>query len=160
MAVTIIVMACLVAAATAGVVPATPITYATTGYHGAPDAKVVVEDYNDHPQYSFSYKVHDVVTGDSKSQQETRDGDIVQGSYSVVEPDGIQRTVDYTADSHNGFNAVVHREPLGANVASVTKVAAPISYAAAPVVHASPVFHTAPVVHTSPFAYSPPIYHH
>ncbi|CAK1593880.1 unnamed protein product [Parnassius mnemosyne] len=183
----IIVLACLVAAAAAGFVPATPITYATTGHHGAPVAytspitkyaavapvaKVAIEDYNDHPQYSFSYEVHDAVTGDSKSQHETRDGDVVQGSYSVVDPDGIQRTVDYTADSHNGFNAVVHREPLGAKEVSVTKVAAPVSYAAAPVVHASPVyhtapvvhaspvFHTAPVVHTSPFAYSSPIYHH
>lgn len=31
------------------------------------------------------------------------------GSYSLVEPDGTTRTVDYTADDHNGFNAVVHR---------------------------------------------------
>ncbi|CAG9784928.1 unnamed protein product [Diatraea saccharalis] len=29
--------------------------------------------------------------------------------YTVVEPDGSIRTVDYTADKHNGFNAVVHK---------------------------------------------------
>lgn len=34
------------------------------------------------------------------------------GSYSVVEPDGTVRTVIYTADSINGFNAVVQRGPL------------------------------------------------
>lgn len=34
------------------------------------------------------------------------------GSYSVVEPDGTLRTVIYTADSINGFNAVVQRGPL------------------------------------------------
>lgn len=48
-----------------------------------------------------------------KSQHETRDGDVVKGQYSLVEPDGSIRTVDYTADKHNGFNAVVHKtEPL------------------------------------------------
>lgn len=48
-----------------------------------------------------------------KSQHETRDGDVVKGQYTVVEPDGSIRTVDYTADKHNGFNAVVHKtEPL------------------------------------------------
>lgn len=31
------------------------------------------------------------------------------GQYSLVEPDGSIRTVDYTADKHNGFNAVVHK---------------------------------------------------
>lgn len=31
------------------------------------------------------------------------------GQYTVVEPDGSIRTVDYTADKHNGFNAVVHK---------------------------------------------------
>lgn len=46
-------------------------------------------------------------TGDQKSQYETRDGDVVKGQYSLVEPDGTVRTVDYTADPHNGFNAVV-----------------------------------------------------
>lgn len=33
----------------------------------------------------------------------------VPGQYTVVEPDGSIRTVDYTADKHNGFNAVVHK---------------------------------------------------
>lgn len=31
------------------------------------------------------------------------------GQYSLVEADGSIRTVDYTADKHNGFNAVVHK---------------------------------------------------
>lgn len=31
------------------------------------------------------------------------------GQYSLVEPDGSIRTVDYTADKHSGFNAVVHK---------------------------------------------------
>lgn len=62
-----------------------------------------------HPKYSFKYGVHDAHTGDVKSAHESRDGDVVKGSYSLVEPDGSVRTVDYTADKHNGFNAVVTR---------------------------------------------------
>lgn len=34
------------------------------------------------------------------------------GSYSIVEPDGNVRTVLYTADPINGFQAVVQRAPL------------------------------------------------
>lgn len=75
----------------------------------------------------------DALTGDSKSQHETRDGDVVHGSYSLIDSDGTKRTVDYTADPVNGFNAVVHREPLVKAVAAapvVAKVAAPLAYAA------------------------------
>lgn len=61
------------------------------------------------PKYSFKYGVNDYHTGDIKSQQESRDGDVVKGQYSVVEPDGSIRTVEYTADKHSGFNAVVHK---------------------------------------------------
>lgn len=34
---------------------------------------------------------------------------MVKGEYSLVEPDGTTRKVTYTADDHNGFNAVVHK---------------------------------------------------
>ncbi|XP_046483218.1 uncharacterized protein [Neodiprion pinetum] len=67
-------------------------------------------DYNPNPEYSYSYNVHDENTGDVKSQQETRRGDVVEGSYSLIEADGTRRIVEYTADAHNGFNAVVHKE--------------------------------------------------
>ncbi|KAL0266859.1 UNVERIFIED_CONTAM: hypothetical protein PYX00_009295 [Menopon gallinae] len=48
-----------------------------------------------------------------KSHWETREGDKVEGSYRLVEPDGAVRTVKYAADDHNGFNAVVTREKHG-----------------------------------------------
>ncbi|XP_031788263.1 cuticle protein 19.8 [Nasonia vitripennis] len=64
-----------------------------------------------HPQYSYVYDVQDAVTGDSKSQHEERDGDVVRGGYSFIESDGSRRIVDYVADSVNGFNAVVRKEP-------------------------------------------------
>ncbi|XP_055610773.1 cuticle protein 19-like [Uranotaenia lowii] len=66
-------------------------------------------DYYAPPKYAFKYGVNDFHTGDVKSQHETRDGDVVKGQYSLVEPDGSVRTVDYTADKHSGFNAVVHK---------------------------------------------------
>lgn len=61
--------------------------------------------------YSLLSGVSDYHTGDVKTQHEERDGDVVKGSYSVVEPDGTLRTVTYTADHKNGFNAVVSRTP-------------------------------------------------
>ncbi|XP_055698893.1 larval cuticle protein A3A-like isoform X2 [Phlebotomus papatasi] len=94
---------------------------------------VVADDYDPNPQYSYSYDIQDALTGDSKNQQESRNGDVVQGSYSLVEPDGTRRIVEYTADPVNGFNAVVHREPLATKVVAaapaVAKIAAPIGYA-------------------------------
>ncbi|XP_022905951.1 cuticle protein 19-like [Onthophagus taurus] len=66
-------------------------------------------DFYTIPKYVFKYGVNDFYTGDIKSQQESRDGDIVKGKYSLVEPDGSVRIVEYTADKHSGFNAVVHK---------------------------------------------------
>lgn len=95
---------------------------------------VAVSEYDPAPSYAFAYNIQDSLTGDQKSQQESRNGDVVQGSYSLVEPDGSIRTVcfslrehlpitqqmtkfifpqvTYTADSINGFNAVVEKTPL------------------------------------------------
>ncbi|XP_064076817.1 cuticle protein 7-like [Vanessa tameamea] len=61
------------------------------------------------PRYEFNYAVNDPHTGDNKKQSEVRDGDVVKGSYSLTEPDGTLRVVDYSADSVRGFNAVVKR---------------------------------------------------
>ncbi|XP_031338246.1 cuticle protein 21-like [Photinus pyralis] len=109
---------------------AAPVAYA------APLAKAVVaEEYDPNPQYSYAYDIQDHLTGDSKSQHESRNGDYVEGSYSVAESDGTLRIVDYTADPVNGFNAVVRKEPLVAKVAAApVAVAAPFAkLAAAPI---------------------------
>lgn len=98
------------------------------------------------PQYSFGYDVQDALTGDYKGHTEQRNGDLVTGSYSVVDPDGTRRIVDYAADSINGFNAVVRREPLV--VAAPARVVAPVP---APVIAArAPVFAPAPLVARAP----------
>ncbi|KAK9739563.1 Insect cuticle protein [Popillia japonica] len=86
-------------------------------------------DYYAYPKYEFNYGVSDGHTGDQKSQAEVRDGDVVKGSYSLHEADGTIRTVHYTADDHNGFNAVVSRS--GHAVHPV--VVAPKVIAAAPI---------------------------
>lgn len=65
----------------------------------------------------------DIKTGDIKEQIEERDGDSVKGEYSVVEPDGTVRKVEYQADDHNGFNAVVTKTGH-----SVHPVASPHTY--------------------------------
>ena len=142
------------------------VLHAPVGLAAAPVvAHEVNAEYDPHPQYSYSYDVQDASTGDFKNQHEVRDGDVVQGSYSLIESDGTRRTVDYTADSVNGFNAVVHKEPAG--VALKTVAAAPVVHHApvfhsAPLVHQSPVYHSAHLVHSEPFhTYSyPTLYHH
>jgi hypothetical protein len=118
-----------------------------------PVAKAAVavspEPYDPHPQYNYGYSVSDGLTGDSKTATESRDGDVVKGQYSLVEPDGSIRTVTYTADPVNGFNAVVDRS---APTAVVKAAAVPVAKVAAPVYAAAPVAKVAP-----PLAYAAPV---
>ncbi|KAG7204443.1 hypothetical protein KM043_004879 [Ampulex compressa] len=79
------------------------------GLHGYNHHSDHEHDYYSRPKYTFNYGVHDPHTGDVKTQHEVRDGDVVHGSYSVNEPDGSVRIVEYTADDQNGFNAVVKK---------------------------------------------------
>ena len=120
-----------------------PLAYAAPAVAKVAAPVAIDTDYDPNPQYSYAYDIQDALTGDSKSQQESRSGDVVQGSYSLVEPDGTVRTVDYTADPVNGFNAVVHKTPLAAPVA---KVAAPVAYAA-PAVYAAPAAYAAKAIY-------------
>uniref|UniRef100_A0A2A4JMG9 Cuticle protein n=1 Tax=Heliothis virescens TaxID=7102 RepID=A0A2A4JMG9_HELVI len=120
---------------------------------------------------SFSYGVSDPHTGDVKSQHETRVGDSVVGQYSLLDSDGTKRTVDYAADAHSGFNAVVRKDPaLYAHAAPVLAHAAPVVAHAAPVAYAAPIAHAAPLAHgyshgvasygavAAPLAYSAGVY--
>lgn len=108
------------------------------------------------PQYSYGYDVQDALTGDYKGHQEHRNGDLVTGSYTVVDPDGTRRIVDYAADPLNGFNAVVRREPLV--VAAPTRVVAPTPvlapapapFASSPLVAPAPLYPRAPLFAPAP----------
>jgi hypothetical protein len=130
-----------VAAPLAYAAPAVARVAAPLAYAAPAVAKVAAPvgldtDFDPPPQNRYAYDIQDALTGDVKSQHESRDGDVVQGTYSLVEPDGTVRTVEYAADPVNGFNAVVHKTPLAAPVA---KVAAPVAVAAhAPLAYAAP----------------------
>ena len=96
------------------------------------------------PNYSFGYSVADVKTGDAKTREETRDGDVITGSYTVADPDGRLRRVTYTADHINGFQATVTYDgqagpvaipidaPKSATVVQQTPAFVPFVSAAAP----------------------------
>lgn len=64
-------------------------------------------------QYSYSYDVKDPYTGDSKTQVESRSGDVVRGQYSLDDPDGTRRIVDYVSDPENGFRVSINKVPNG-----------------------------------------------
>lgn len=116
-------------------------------------------DYDEPAQYEFGYDVQDHQTGDFKSHTEKRNGDAVHGRYEVLDPDGwavcfefnlshfyfmhnfdfsFKRIVEYTADDHNGFNAVVRREPTDVKIIKkvyepevvkhIAPIAAPVKY--------------------------------
>ncbi|XP_068154351.1 larval cuticle protein A2B-like [Drosophila tropicalis] len=169
MAFKFIALFALIAAANAGILPAAQVyhaapavaTYAApaaVAHYAAPAVVKTIaqpvlakaaEEYDPHPQYKYAYDVQDSLSGDSKSQVEERDGDVVRGEYSLIDADGFKRTVQYTADPINGFNAVVNREPLvkAVAVAPVVKTIAPaVAHYAAPAAvahYAAP----APVAH-------------
>ncbi|BET02166.1 Cuticle protein [Nesidiocoris tenuis] len=148
-----------------------PVAYAAPAIHApivhapvhAPVYAKAVDYVDAHPSYKFEYGVHDGHTGDVKSQSEVRDGDVVKGSYSLVEPDGSKRVVHYTADDHNGFNAVVSREPNAHPQVAKIAYAAPVAklaYAApvAKIAYAAPVAKLAYA--PAPAVYSHGLYHH
>lgn len=126
----------------APLVQAAPVVSAAAPLvQAGPVVAAKLEEADAYPQYSYAYNVQDALTGDSKTQEESRDGDIVKGSYSLIEPDGSRRIVKYYADPVNGFNAVVEKE---VPVAPVVAAAAPFHHAAKIV--AAPVAANAAVV--------------
>lgn len=64
------------------------------------------------PTYKFGYGVRDQYTHDYKGQWEHRDGDVVKGQYTIDEPDGTHRLVEYSSDAHNGLKVFVRRKGL------------------------------------------------
>lgn len=91
------------------------LTVALPSGYGSPVHDINNDDHNQQQlhkinSYHFEYSVHDPETGDVKHQNEVSDGHgNVKGTYSLVEPDGSTRIVEYTADDIHGFNAVVKK---------------------------------------------------
>jgi hypothetical protein len=85
------------------------VLFASPGALTVGTSSIANTDYDSNPQYSFTYRVTDVETGDSKAQEETRKGDNVEGSYIILDPDGWTRIVRYFSDPVSGFNVIVER---------------------------------------------------
>jgi len=83
--------------------------------------------------YEFKYGVKDEHTHDIKEQYEKRNGDKVEGYYSLVEPDGTKRTVKYSSDKHTGFIAHVERSGHSSHPATVKKIITPVKKVVYPV---------------------------
>merc|ERR1711963_192508 len=67
------------------------------------------EDVNARAEYNFEYKVADEAEQTYISQQESRDGDQLTGSYSYVDPNGALVTVNYEAGAM-GFSATTDKQ--------------------------------------------------
>lgn len=68
-------------------------------------------DFDHNPNYQFGFDVKDDEFTNYQNRKEQRDGNVIKGSYSVVDSDGFIRTVTYTADPKEGFKAEVSRQP-------------------------------------------------
>nr|QGT33370.1 cuticular protein 17 [Microplitis mediator] len=82
------------------------------GYNGINDPyrnRYDLDDNRPRP-YSFQYQVFDPPSGNDYGQQESSDGNVVQGEYRVLLPDSRTQIVKYTADNVNGYNADVQYE--------------------------------------------------
>lgn len=123
----------------------------------APAAVISDATIDPNPAYSFAYDVQDALTGDSKSQVESRANGIVRGQYTVADPDGTRRIVDYYADPVHGFNAVVRKGPQvlvakAAPIVAPAPVVAPVARAIAPVAPIAPIARAfAPAIAPAPF---------
>ena len=124
--------------------PAVPPAYHAPqpSYHTGPKYKEVPNPYE------YSYGVKDEYTGTNFEAAEGSDGNVVNGHYSVLLPDGRLQNVKYTADHYTGYIADVSYEGY-AKPAPVYKPVhkhAPV-YLPAP----KPVYHPAPIYKPAPF---------
>ncbi|XP_021956811.1 extensin-3 [Folsomia candida] len=67
------------------------------------------------PNYSYHVKIDDAAHANYQEKAETRKGPDAVGFYSVVDPNGSLRTVEYTADDR-GFNPTVTYSHAGSHV--------------------------------------------
>ena len=87
-----------------------PIVHAAPVVHTAPAYHAPVYHDTPHP-YKYEYGVHDDYTGSTFNAGEAGDGvGGVEGSYSVLLPDGRTQHVAYHADDYAGYVADVQYE--------------------------------------------------
>ncbi|XP_045505437.1 cuticle protein 19.8-like [Colias croceus] len=123
-----------------------------TGYEGLVYAPGHASpEYYSYPSYEYEYSVRDPHTGDNKAVWEKRDGDVVVGGYSFVEPGGSIRIIEYRADK-SGFTAPVVKRigpkvhPGGAtSTTTISKPSSPIREFAPARIISAPVIAPAPL---------------
>ena len=79
---------------------------APSSSYGAPSGGGGYDDQSEPAKYEFMYEVDAPEYGTQFGHQEQRDGDLTQGSYHVLLPDGRMQTVQYVADA-NGYRPMV-----------------------------------------------------
>jgi hypothetical protein len=122
--------------AVAVTLPAGPPAYGAPAPYAAPHHAPAHYDESPKP-YAFQYGVADSYSGAQFNAQETADGKVVSGSYSVALPDGRIQTVTYTADHYNGYVADV----------SYSGEAVYPKYEPKPAYHAAPKYAPKPAYH-------------
>lgn len=60
-------------------------------------------------KYQFEYQVSDAESGNEFGHKEERDGDLTNGEYNVLLPDGKKQIVTYTADT-DGYHPTITYE--------------------------------------------------
>lgn len=63
--------------------------------------------------YQFEYMVKDDESGNDFGHMEQREGDVAQGKYYVLLPDGRKQIVEYTADTEGYHPKVSYEEGAG-----------------------------------------------
>jgi hypothetical protein len=103
--------------------------------------------------YTYRYGVQDTYSGANFNAAENADGTgNVEGSYSVLLPDGRTQHVTYRADDYHGFVADVTYEGHAAAYA-----APPLKPYAPPPPPPTPSYRPAPLYTPAPYA-PPPVY--
>lgn len=77
---TIVAVVCLLGACHCGVLLPAQRLLAAPAVAAVAPAVAINTDFDPAPQYAYAYNIQDSITGDQKSQQETRDGDVVKGN--------------------------------------------------------------------------------
>ncbi|XP_076053415.1 pro-resilin-like [Oratosquilla oratoria] len=65
------------------------------------------QDDNTPAKYEFQWAVEDEESANDFGHNESRDGDLTEGSYYVLLPDGRRLEVTYTVNGEGGFEPVV-----------------------------------------------------
>jgi len=80
--------------------------------YGAPYGRGGHDDQSEPANYEFEYHVQDAQSGNDFGHKEQRQGDVAQGKYFVLLPDGRLQTVEYTADER-GFRPRISYQQVG-----------------------------------------------